>query len=163
MLTIRMQRTGRRGHAQFRVVVQDSRFSPSSGRVVAYLGNYDPHTKAALLDGEKTSFYLERGAQPSERVARLLKNEGVKLPSWVKLSEPKKRDARNPEKLRKNQPEQPKEEVTVQPEAETPSEEPAAEEPVSEETPPEALAAEETPAEEKAPAEQPKQEETEDS
>jgi hypothetical protein len=35
MLAIRMQRTGRKGHAMFRVVVQDSRLTPSSGRVVA--------------------------------------------------------------------------------------------------------------------------------
>ena len=65
MLVIRMQRTGRKGHAQFRVVVQDSRRTPTSGRIVAALGNFDPHTKTANLDKEKASFYLEHGAQPS--------------------------------------------------------------------------------------------------
>ena len=83
MLVIRMQRTGRKGHAQFRVVVQDSRRTPTSGRVVARLGSYDPHTKTATLDKEKAGYYLEHGAQPSDRVARLLKSEGVKLPDWV--------------------------------------------------------------------------------
>ena len=35
MLAIRMQRTGRKGHAQFRVIVQESRRTPTSGNVVA--------------------------------------------------------------------------------------------------------------------------------
>lgn len=104
MLVIRMQRTGRKGHAQFRVVVQDSRRTPTSGRVVAALGHFNPHTKEAAINKEKAQFYLEHGAQPSDRVARLLKAEGVKLPKWVKLPADKKRSIRNAEKLRKNQP-----------------------------------------------------------
>jgi small subunit ribosomal protein S16 len=104
MLAIRMQRTGRKGHAMFRVVVQESRLTPTSGKVVALLGSYDPHAKTAALNKEKASFYLEHGAQPSERAARLLQAEGVKLPKWVTLSENKAGKLRNPEKLRKNQP-----------------------------------------------------------
>lgn len=104
MLVIRMQRTGRKGHAQFRVVVQDSRRTPTSGKIVAPLGHFDPHTKTAVIDKEKASFYLEHGAQPSDRVARLLKSEGVKLPKWVQLESKKKRAIRNPEKLRANRP-----------------------------------------------------------
>ncbi|HEX8762166.1 MAG TPA: 30S ribosomal protein S16 [Candidatus Saccharimonadales bacterium] len=104
MLAIRMQRTGRKGHAMFRVVVQESRLTPTSGKVVALLGSYDPHAKAATLNKEKAAFYLEHGAQPSERAARLLKSEGVKLPSWVKLSDKKTGAIRNPEKLRRNNP-----------------------------------------------------------
>lgn len=115
----------------FRMVVQESRLTPTSGKVVALLGSYDPHAKAVTLDKEKASFYLKNGAQPSDRVARLLKNEGVKLPEWVSLVEAKKRTVRNPEKLRKNQP---KEEAPV--EAAAPTEGPTAEvseEPKSEE------------------------------
>lgn len=105
MLAIRMQRTGRKGHAMFRVVVQDSRLTPSSGRVVAMLGSYDPHTKAVQLEKEKADYYLKNGAQPSERVVRLFQTEGVTLPSWVKaVSTDRARAIRNPEKLRKNQP-----------------------------------------------------------
>lgn len=135
MLAIRMQRTGRKGHAMFRMVVQESRLTPTSGKVVAMLGSYDPHAKTIVVDKEKASFYLEHGAQPSDRVARLLKNEGVKLPSWVSIVEGKARTTRNPEKLRKNQ----KEEASAAPEAvaqepaETPAEKPKAEEPASEE------------------------------
>jgi len=114
MLAIRMQRTGRSGHAQFRVVVQDSKFSPTRGRVVSYLGSYNPHTKTAQLDTDKVAKYLENGAQPSDRVARLLKKEGIKLPGWVKLSEPKKRDVRHPEKRRSTAPAQPQAEVPAE-------------------------------------------------
>jgi len=104
MLAIRMQRSGRRGHAQFRVVVQDSRYNPKSGRVVAYLGVYDPHSKSVTLDGEKTSKYLSNGARPSDRVARILQVEGIKLPGWVKTAEPKERSTRHPEKRRSTAP-----------------------------------------------------------
>jgi small subunit ribosomal protein S16 len=104
MLAIRMQRTGRSGHAQFRVVVQDSRFNPKSGRVVEYLGSYNPHTKTSILNGEKISKYLENGAQPSERVARILQKEGIKLPKWVSISEDKNRSVRHPEKRRSTAP-----------------------------------------------------------
>lgn len=111
MLTIRMQRTGRTGHAQFRVVAQDKRFSPLSGRVVAYLGSYDPHTKTAQLDGQKISDYMDKGAQPSPRVIKLLKAEGIKLPKWASQPPAKKKAIRNPEKLRKNRPAEPKQEA----------------------------------------------------
>jgi small subunit ribosomal protein S16 len=107
MLAIRMQRTGRKKHAMFRVVVQESRVTPSSGRVVAYLGSYDPHTKAAILEKEKADFYLEHGAQPSNRVAALLQKEGVTLPKWVVTATKKEGQLRHPEKLRKNQVKEP--------------------------------------------------------
>jgi len=104
MLAIRMQRTGRKGHAMFRVVVQEARLTPTSGKVVALLGNYDPHAKSVTINKEKAAVYLKNGAQPSDRVARLLKAEGVTLPSWVTLEATKAGKLRNPEKLRKNQP-----------------------------------------------------------
>src|SRR5215475_7805821 len=122
MLTIRMQRTGRKGHAMFRMVVQDSRQAPTSGKVVLTLGNYDPHAKMLTIDKEKAAFYLEHGAQPSDRVARLLKNDGVKLPGWVTEPAKHQRGVRNAEKRRSTAPEKPAE----------PAEEPAAEEPAAE-------------------------------
>lgn len=130
MLVIRMQRVGRKGLAQFRVVVQDSRRTPTSGKVVAMLGHFNPHTKETTIDKEKAGFYLEHGAQPSDRVARLLKSEGVKLPDWVKLGEEKKKSTKNPEKLRKNQP---KEEAPEAPAEATAEEAPEEAEAASEE------------------------------
>jgi small subunit ribosomal protein S16 len=110
MLAIRMQRTGRKGHAMFRIVVQESRYTPKSGKVVAQLGSYDPHTKTVSVVKDKAEFYLTHGAQPSDRAARLLESEGVALPSWYKKTAQKTRTTKSPEKLRKNQP---KEEAPV--------------------------------------------------
>jgi small subunit ribosomal protein S16 len=104
MLAIRMQRTGRKGHAMFRVVVQDSHVTPTSGKVVALLGSYDPHAKTTTLDKEQAVKFLTNGAQPSDRVVRLLQAEGVELPKWVKLPVQKTGTIRNAEKLRRNQP-----------------------------------------------------------
>ena len=87
MLVIRLQRTGRKGHAQFRVVVQDSRRTPTSGKIVAQLGTYDPHAKTITLDKERAQHYLNNGAQPSDRVIFVFEKEGIKLPTWVKKAE----------------------------------------------------------------------------
>lgn len=134
----------------FRMVVQDSRQTPTSGKVVAQLGHYDPHTKAVAIDKEKAATFLSNGAQPSPRVARLLKKEGVKLPDWVVLpGEDRARTTRNPEKLRKNQP---KEEVPEAPAEDTAPVEDAPEAPAIEATDSPAEDAAETLAEE-APAE----------
>jgi small subunit ribosomal protein S16 len=133
MLVIRMQRTGRKGHAQFRIVVQDSRRTPTSGKVVAALGSYDPHAKTTTLDKEKASFYVGNGAQPTPRAARLMKAEGVKLPEWVKLAESKTGKLRNPEKLRRNRPAEPKEAAAPEASAEeTAPDQPVAEAPTEE-------------------------------
>lgn len=104
MLAIRMQRTGRKGHAMFRVVVQDSRRTPTSGRVVAQIGSYDPHTKVATLVKEKATAYLANGAQPSDRVVKLFVSQGIELPSWVTVPAQKTSAIRHSDKLRKNRP-----------------------------------------------------------
>ena len=111
MLTIRLQRTGRKAHAMFRVVVQDSRRTPTSGKIVAHIGNYDPHNKTANLDVEKAKFYLEHGSQPSPRVASLFRYNKIELPKWVAEPAKKTGSVKNTEKLRKNQP---KEEIVAE-------------------------------------------------
>lgn len=111
MLAIRLQRLGRKGHAMYRLAIQEAQRHPSSGRVVAYVGSYDPHTKKANIQVEAAQKYLDNGAQPSPRVVKLLKDAGVKLPKWVKESTAKTKAIKNSDKLRKNQP---KEEVAVE-------------------------------------------------
>lgn len=131
MLAIRMQRTGRKGYPTYRVVVQESHRQPTSGKVIANLGSYNPHTKVSTLDKEKAATFLKNGAQPSDRVVKLLQVEKVTLPSWVQVtSDKKQKSIKNAEKLRKNQPKE-----------EAPAEEPVAEVDASEEVA-------ETPAEE---------------
>jgi ribosomal protein S16 len=104
MLVIRMQRTGRRGHAMFRLVVQDSRQTPTSGKIVAHLGSYDPHLKLAQIDLDKTDFYLSRGAQPSKKIIKILIDKKVKLPSWLGETKTKQREVKNPSKRRSTAP-----------------------------------------------------------
>jgi small subunit ribosomal protein S16 len=104
MLAIRLQRLGRKGYPVYRVAVQESQRHPSSGRVVAYVGSYNPHTKEVKFDTEKTEFYLKNGAQPTPRVVRLLQDQKVKLPSWVKEANKKESSVKNAEKLRRNRP-----------------------------------------------------------
>jgi small subunit ribosomal protein S16 len=115
MLAIRLQRLGRKALPVYRLAVQESQRHPSSGRVVAYVGSYNPHTKETRIDTEKVAYYLGNGAQPTPRVVRILKDQKVKLPSWVKEPGTKSASIKNAEKLRKNQP---KEEVAE----ETPAE-----------------------------------------
>ena len=132
MLAIRLQRIGRAGYPVYRIAVQESQRHPSSGRVVAYVGSYNPHTKQVSVQVDVAQKYLDNGAQPTPRVVKLLKSEGVKLPKWVKeFDVTKQKDIRNVGKLRSNTPKEEVEEV----------EEPAAEAPA------EAVVAEEAPAE----------------
>lgn len=116
MLAIRLQRLGRKGYPVYRLAVQESQRHPSSGRVVAYVGSYNPHTKESNVQVEAAQKFLDNGAQPTPRVVKLLKEAGVKLPKWVK--EPaadKQKSIRNAEKLRKNQPkEEPVEEAPAE-------------------------------------------------
>ena len=104
MLAIRLQRQGKTHYATYRVIVQDVLRHPSSGKVVAYVGSYNPHTKQVQLDKEVIANYLSHGAQPTDRVVRILTGEGMTMPKWVKTVRGKQRDIRNPEKLRRNQP-----------------------------------------------------------
>ena len=137
MLAIRLQRVGRKGYPVYRLAVQESQRHPSSGRVVAYVGSYNPHTKEATLQNELAQKYLDNGAQPTPRVVKLLKNAGIKLPSWVK--EPttnKKKNLKNAEKLRKHQPKEEKAEEPVAAEAESAAETAPAEEKVEEQSAP---------------------------
>ena len=143
MVSIRLQRTGRRHHAHFRVVVQDSRQAPTSGRVIAILGFYDPHTKESRIDVDKATTYLENGAQPSARVIKLLVEQKAKLPDWVKPPPPRSDKIRHPDKLRRNQPA----EAKAPAKDEVAKESPAAEaDPPAEESPQSDQSEEKTPA-----------------
>jgi small subunit ribosomal protein S16 len=77
---IRMKRMGRKNRSFFRVVAVDSRGS-RDGRVLEYLGHYDPtlaDTDArAVLNAERINYWVSVGAQPSEKVGVLIKKYGV--------------------------------------------------------------------------------------
>ena len=73
MLKIRLRRMGSKQDAFYRIVVSDSRLSPT-GRFVDTLGTYDPGTDPASvrIDVERADEWIRKGAHPSDTVRRLL-------------------------------------------------------------------------------------------
>ena len=73
MLRIRLARLGRRNRPHYRVVVAERR-SGRDGRRVDELGHYDPLTEPStvVLDVPRTEEWIRKGAQPTERVRKLL-------------------------------------------------------------------------------------------
>lgn len=76
MLRIRLRRTGKKHQPYYRVIVAEHT-APIQGKYVAQLGHYNPRTKDLVLDTEAATHWLNHGAQPSNRVARLLAAQGV--------------------------------------------------------------------------------------
>ncbi len=73
MLKIRLRRMGSKQDAFYRVVVSDSRSTPS-GRFVDVLGTYDPGTDPASvkIDVDRAKEWIRKGAHPSDTVRSLL-------------------------------------------------------------------------------------------
>lgn len=76
---IRLRRMGAKKVPFYRIVVADSR-SPVKGRFVESLGWYDPRAKKVQIDKEKVLDWLQKGAQLSNSVEKLLVNYAVVLP-----------------------------------------------------------------------------------
>jgi small subunit ribosomal protein S16 len=79
---IRLTRVGARNNPMWRVVAADQR-SPRDGRFIDVLGHYNPQTEPStiVLDEERVRSWLDRGAQPSETVRKLLKTQGISGPA----------------------------------------------------------------------------------
>jgi small subunit ribosomal protein S16 len=75
---IRLTRVGAKKQPAYRVVVADGR-SARDGRAIETIGHYNPRTEPVevAIDAERARYWLERGAQPSEPVVRLLRLAGV--------------------------------------------------------------------------------------
>jgi len=75
---LRLTRIGKKKQPQYRIVAADSR-SPRDGRFIEILGHYDPRQEPSglTLDNDKAVAWLQQGAQPSERVAKLLQISGA--------------------------------------------------------------------------------------
>jgi small subunit ribosomal protein S16 len=78
MLRIRLRRTGAKKKPSYRLVVADAR-APRDGAFIEILGYYNPLTEPStvVIDAVRAQKWLAQGAQPSDRVARLLKREGI--------------------------------------------------------------------------------------
>ena len=85
-LRIRLARGGAKKRPFYRIVVADSR-SPRDGRFIERIGSYNPmlpqdHDDRVQIDVEKAQEWIGKGAQPSERVARMLAAAGaITLPA----------------------------------------------------------------------------------
>jgi small subunit ribosomal protein S16 len=75
---IRLTRVGATRQPTYRLVVADGR-SARDGRALDTIGHYNPRTDPVelVIDTDKASSWLARGAQPSDTVARLFRSAGV--------------------------------------------------------------------------------------
>lgn len=82
MLKIRLKRAGGRNHPFYRVVVVDSRKARDS-RAVEEIGYYNPLEKPLVVnvDRDRVSYWTDRGAQLSDTVKTLLRNENTTHPT----------------------------------------------------------------------------------
>ena len=71
---IRFKRMGSKKNPFYRVVVADSR-SPRDGRFIEEIGYYNPRTKEKKLDYQKAQEWIAKGAQPTDTVRAMLKQE----------------------------------------------------------------------------------------
>ena len=78
MLKIRLRRTGAKKQPSYRVVVAQSD-APRDGEFVEVLGYYNPLTEPTTiqLDADKVREWIRKGAQPTDRVSRLLVKSGI--------------------------------------------------------------------------------------
>ncbi|MDC1040125.1 30S ribosomal protein S16, partial [Acidimicrobiia bacterium] len=75
---IRLAQRGKKKTRTYRVVVADAR-SPRDGKFIEDLGFYNPHDNPSTvdIDVEKAVSWLDKGAQPSDRVQKLLEISGA--------------------------------------------------------------------------------------
>ena len=76
MVKIRLKRTGGKNEARFRVVVTDIR-AQRDGKVIEYVGYYNPVKKERKLEMDRINYWLSVGAKPSETVASMIKKESA--------------------------------------------------------------------------------------
>jgi small subunit ribosomal protein S16 len=94
---IRLSRGGSKKRPYYHIVAADQR-APRDGRYIEKLGAYNPllpqdHKDRLVVDAEKVSAWLSKGAQPTERLQKLFANLGLcaapKIGSQPKKSAPK--------------------------------------------------------------------------
>ena len=167
-LKIRLSRAGAKKRPFYHIVVADSR-SPRDGRFIDRLGYYDPmkpkdSAERVKLNTERAKAWLDKGAQPTDRVARFLtqaelmtrpeRHNPIKAKPKAKAQERLKAAQEAAEAAKTAVEEAPVEAAPVEeapaeeaPAEEAPVEEPAAEAPVGEDAPAEQAAAEVAPEE----------------
>ena len=84
---IRLARGGAKKLPYYRVVIANNT-SPRDGDFIEKVGTYDPMVKNEMdrvkLKNERIEYWLSKGAQPTERVAKFIDKAGISLPEYVK-------------------------------------------------------------------------------
>lgn len=166
-LKIRLARGGAKKRPFYRIVVAEAS-APRDGRYVERVGTYNPmvpkeHEQRVTLNAERITYWLGQGAQPTERVQKMLSGAGLAAAPVIR-EQPKKsapgrkraeREAEAAEAAAAAAEEAAAAEAATEeaateeaPAAETPAEEAPAEEAAAEEAPAEEAPGEEAPAEE---------------
>jgi small subunit ribosomal protein S16 len=91
-MKIRLARGGSKKRPFYRIVAADSRM-PRDGRFIEKLGTYNPllpkdSEERVKMNMERVQYWLDQGAQPTDRIARMLEAAGVR--EKAERSNPKK-------------------------------------------------------------------------
>jgi len=151
---LRLMRMGKKKQPTYRVVAADSR-KARNGRIIEAVGFYDPRRDPSVIeiDNEKAVGWLRNGAQPTERVEKLLKITGA----WDDFKGQPAGTSATPPPAPKAKAETPAP-SPAKDEAEASAEEAPVEEASAEEAPVEEASAEEAPVEEASAEEAPVEE-----
>lgn len=78
MVRMRLTRVGSRKNPVWRIVIADGR-APRDGRTIETLGHYNPQTEPSTIvfDEDRARHWIDKGAQPTETVATLLRTKGI--------------------------------------------------------------------------------------
>lgn len=109
MLTIRLQRVGKKNEPTFRIVLTDSKNSTKSGKFLEILGSYDARDKnETRIDAERAKYWMSKGAKLSDTLHNLFINKkvitGKKINVLPKKSPIKKEGADAPTEVKAETP-----------------------------------------------------------
>lgn len=118
MLTIRLQRTGKKNQADFRIVLAEKE-APVKKKHLEVLGSYNPHKKDFKVNEERVKYWISQRVQLSPTVHNLFVTKGILQADKVQaFSVPKKAAAKAEEPAAEAIiPAEPKAEAVVEPEA----------------------------------------------
>ncbi|MDA1337653.1 MAG: 30S ribosomal protein S16 [bacterium] len=123
MLTIRLQRKGKKNQPFYKIIVTEEKNSSTRGRSVEELGYYNPLTKERSLNGERAKYWMSVGAKPSDTVYNMLVTdsviEGTKIPKHKKSKKKEEPKAAPVASAEAPAPEQPQAAETPAPEPKT--------------------------------------------
>lgn len=71
MLSIRLQRVGRKNDPSFRIIIADSKLKPKTGNVLEVLGSYNARMGKPVINTERVKHWLSVGAKASGTVHNL--------------------------------------------------------------------------------------------